>query len=91
MKLRKFAFTLAALLLLALCLAGCETNDAIGIKTDAEELTLIVEAEDFEWLEDYTHLKKLNLNGSTCYDAIEAYIAAHPNVDVTYTVALGDQ
>ena len=47
MKLRKFAFTLAALLLLALCLAGCETNDAIGIKTDAEELTLIVEAEDF--------------------------------------------
>ena len=91
MKLRKFAFTLAALLLLALCLAGCETNDAIGIKTDAEELTLIVEAEDFEWLEEYTHLKKLNLNGSTCYDAIEAYIAAHPNVDVTYTVALGDQ
>lgn len=68
------------LLVLVLCLAGC--------KSQTEELALVLTGEDFAQLSEYPNLKKLDLTGSRCYDAIEAYIAAHPEVEVTYTVAL---
>lgn len=75
---------LILLLALALCFAGC--------KAKTEELTLVLTGEsDFAQLEDYPELKKLDLTGSTCYDEIEAYIAAHPEVAVTYTVTLAGQ
>lgn len=72
---------LILLLVLVLCLAGCKTESP-------EELTLVLTASDFAQLEEYPNLKKLDLTGSTCYAEIERYIAAHPEVEVTYTVAL---
>lgn len=73
---------LVLLLALVLCFAGC--------KSQTEELALILtDAADFAQLEEYPNLKNLDLTGSTCYDAIESYITAHPEVEVTYTVALG--
>lgn len=74
---------LALVLALLLCFAGC--------KSRTEELTLVLTEADFAQLEEYPNLKKLDLTGSRCYDAIESYIAAHPEVEVTYTVALGGQ
>lgn len=75
---------LVFVLALVLCLAGCKSEN----KT--EELALVLTGEaDFAQLEEYPNLKKLDLSGSTCYDAIESYIAAHPEVEVTYTVSLG--
>ena len=71
---------LILVLALALCLAGC--------KSRTEELALVLTEADFAQLEEYPNLKKLDLTGSTCYDAIEDYIASHPEVEVTYTVAL---
>ena len=71
------------LLVLALCLAGCKAN--------TEELALVLTEADFAQLEEYPKLQRLDLTGSTCYDAIEAYIAAHPEVEVTYTVAFAGQ
>ena len=71
---------LILVLALALCLAGC--------KSRTEELALVITEADFAQLEEYPNLKKLDLTGSTCYDAIEDYIASHPEVEVTYTVAL---
>ena len=70
-------------LVLALCFAGC--------KSKTEELSLVITDGDFSQLEEYPNLKKLDLTGSTCYDEIEAYIAAHPEVEVTYTVTLAGQ
>lgn len=55
-----------------------------------EDLTLVVTEEDIDQLEDYPSLKRLDLSGSTCYDAIFAYMEAHPEVTVTYTVPLGE-
>ena len=55
-----------------------------------EDLATVVTAEDIGQLENYHDLKKLDLSGSSCYDAILDYIAAHPQVDVTYSVAVGN-
>lgn len=84
---------LAAVLLFAL--AGCQkdegtpTTEPTSTTTPFEKMTLIVTAEDIFQLEAYPSLKEVDLTGSTCYAAIEEYIKAHPEVAVTYTVALG--
>lgn len=63
-----------------------ETDPYAGV----EALTIVVTAEDISQLENYTDLQTLDLTGSSCYDAILTYIAAHPEVDVTYNVAVGN-
>jgi len=55
-----------------------------------EELALVVTEESINQLKQYPNLKKLDLSGSTCYQAIARYIEDHPQVEVTYTVDLGD-
>ena len=80
MKISKFLFTLA-LLVLILFQTGCaKLNPNAGI----EELTVVVT--DIATLDTYPDLKSVDLTGSTCYEAIETYIASHPNVAVTYKV-----
>ena len=54
-----------------------------------EQLSTIVTEDSIHQLENYPDLKELDLSGSTCYAAIFEYIAAHPDVQVSYTVALG--
>lgn len=54
------------------------------------QLTLVVTADTISQLEDYPYLKEVDLTGSTCYPEILAYMAAHPEVKVTYTVLLGN-
>lgn len=82
----KRSYLLAVCLMLALLLAlsGCaDPNESV------ETVTMIVTAEDISLLDNYPNLKEADLRGSTCYAAIEAYIAAHPGVAVEYTVDLG--
>ena len=55
-----------------------------------KELTLVVTEETIAQLENYPDLERVDLTGSTCYAAIAQYQAAHPQVEVIYTVALGD-
>ena len=74
--------------------AGCqgspaETTEPEPTDPPVEQLTLVVTEENISQLEQYPNLKRLDLTGSTCYAAISTYIANHPHVDVTYTVALG--
>jgi len=83
---------LAALMLLA----GCQQEDAAATTTQPtettppiEQLTLVVTEDSISQLEEYPALKRVDLTGSTCYDAIAAYMEKHPNVTVTYTVDLG--
>ena len=85
----------ALLALLLFLLAGC------GAQTPAAETTLATEAverlervvteENIGELEDYPGLKYLDLSGSTCYDAIARYRAAHPEVEVRYTLTFGSR
>ena len=96
MKLKIFA----VLFVLVLILAGCqEAPSAVTTTTTTapppettvpiEQLALVVTEDTISQLEEYPSLKQVDLTGSTCYAAIAEYMAAHPNVLVTYTVTLG--
>ena len=98
MKFQKQA--LLCILLALLCLAGCageEPFDGLSIpasqrqREKVEELTVVVTEEDFVLLEECINLKRLDLSGSTCYDAIMNYIKTHPQVQVSYSVTIGGQ
>ena len=85
----KRILTLIAVLLMALTLTACQlyTHDS---KEDVLEYALIAtDASDFEVLEQYPNLKYLDLRGSTCFEDILAYAAAHPDLHVRYTIDLG--
>ena len=89
MKISKILITLA-LLVLVLMQAGCSKEGApialLNPNAGIEELTKVVTAEEIATLDEYPDLKSVDLTGSTCYDAIEEYIASHPEVAVTYKV-----
>lgn len=69
------------------------TEETVPTETDprnlVEELTIVVTEEDIGQLEEYPNLKQVDLSGSTCYAAITAYMEAHPEVKVTYSVSFG--
>ena len=56
-----------------------------------ESLRLVLTAEELKALDGFSNLARLDLSGSTCYDAIWAFMTAHPDVDVRYTVQVGDR
>ena len=81
-------------LLLAMLLCGCAKEEPVPETTAppvVEKLTLVVTEEDIHRLEEYPDLKEVNFSSSTCYEAIRNYRLSHPEVKVTYTVALGDR
>ena len=83
--------TLSLLTLLAvflIALTACDNTDTQNNK-GIRELKLVVTAENISQLEDYPNLKRVDLTGSTCYEAIVAYMQKHPDVEVTYTVDVG--
>lgn len=66
---------------------GCEKHDP---NLDVLEYSLVAaDAAALQELDVYTNLQTLDLRGSDCYDAIESYIASHPQVKVTYDVKVG--
>ena len=54
-----------------------------------EEITAVMEAGELYTLEHYPNLKRVDLSGSTCYEAILAFMEKNPHIDVTYTVNVG--
>ena len=88
---KRFVLALALVCALLMAFAGCSSNPE---KTDdpkaAKELTMVVTADTISQLDQYPNLKKVDLTGSTCYQELAAYAAAHPEVEVIYTVDLGD-
>lgn len=98
----KKTFSLILLtVLLGVLLCGCEIQHAdpgaapsSPAATAAEEpdlreeLALVLNAGELETLEQYPHLKQVDLSGSTCYEEILSYIQTHPEIRVLYTVTL---
>jgi len=82
-------FILLAAALLTLCLAACSTDTAPEIEEQPKSITQVMSAQELAALEQNTELEYLDLSGSTCYDEILAYIEAHPEVEVKYTVDIG--
>ena len=81
---KKITWKIVFALLLALVLSGC------GGKAKLESLETEVTAETISDLKAYKSLKELQIVNSDCYDAIEEYISAHPQVSVRYEIAIGD-
>lgn len=65
--------------------APAESSDVSIIKTAPDKLAAVMTAEELEKL-DASRLKRLDLTGSTCYEAIENFKAKHENVEVIYAV-----
>lgn len=80
------------MLLCVVLLSGCGSAEPKVTETTApavEEVTMVVTADTISRLEDYPGLRRADLTGSTCYEAIAAYAGRHPEVEVLYTVELG--
>lgn len=57
-------------------------------KNTTEYAAVVGSSDDLTALEIYPNLAKLDLRGSDCYEDILTYMDAHPQVDVSYDVAL---
>ena len=57
---------------------------------DTETLTAPVTAADIPLLDSFTALRSADFSGSTCYPELIAWAEQHPDVAVSYTVALPD-
>ena len=89
MKLTKKSLLGVIVFMMVFCIAltGCAAEE----NAKAEELSLILAEEEFTVLDQFPNLKKLDLTGTDCYEAILAYAESHPQVDVTYSVSLGTE
>lgn len=54
------------------------------------EMTAVLEEGELSRLEQYPNLRYADLSGSRCYDAIDAFADAHPDIRIRYTLPLGD-
>lgn len=86
---KRFVLVIALTVALLMVLAACG-DGSTGNKNGVRELKLTVTADNISQLEEYPNLKRVDLTGSTCYEAILAYMQKHPNVEVTYTVDVGN-
>lgn len=87
--------TFAVLLAFALCtlLCGCAERvkfDNKNVSADITEVALVLQEGETYKLDELPQLVRADLSGSVCYDEITAWMAEHPNVDVTYTVTFPD-
>ena len=88
---KKVSIVLLSLLLTAaLVFSGCDKAEQAqphDPNLDVLEHTLVAaDAAALQELDIYVNLQTLDLRGSDCYEAIESYIAAHPQVKVIYDV-----
>ncbi len=73
------------------CLSACSDIIGFGANRKVVEYSAVVSSGDeLVELDRYPNLQFLDLCGSDCYDAIEEYIAAHPQVNVKYDVHIGE-
>lgn len=56
---------------------------------DAEEIAAVLNEGETALLDEFSALKRVDASGSVCYAELAAYRAAHPEIDVRYTVDLG--
>lgn len=59
-------------------------------KNDTTDLTVVLHDGETAKLDGFTALRTADFRGSSCTDEIIAWAQAHPQVDVTYDVALPD-
>lgn len=99
MKTNRFLlFFLLFISLFSLCACSAAGEPAVTSVPTEDPNSLVTEytgvvsgAEELTALNIYPNLSRVDLRGSTCYDAILSYKATHPEIDVMYDVTLGGQ
>ena len=87
----KRILTLISITMILLSLTACQLI-AHDYKDDVLEYALIAaDGSELDVLDQYPNLEYVDLRGSTCYEAILDYSAAHPNVKVRFSIELGQQ
>ena len=82
--------------LFCLLLSGCGTSvpyvhfSFATVPADAAELTAILTPEDIPLLDQLPQLRWADFSGSACYEEIYSWGAAHPEVELRYTVPFPD-
>ena len=54
---------------------------------DAESLNFPIKSSELELLDYFTSLKSVDFSGADCYDEIDAWAKAHPEVELTYSLS----
>lgn len=90
---KKTAIVSLFLLSCVLLLCGCTKKIALSVgeyPEDSVSIAAPLSAEDLALLDSFPLLQSLDLSGSTCYEEIQVWAQAHPQVAVRYTIALPD-
>lgn len=80
----------AVVLVLAMLLCGCTEKvefENVKLPVDTESVTMTIKAGETALLDAMPQLKYADLSGSDCYQEIADWAAAHPEVEVKYTVS----
>ncbi|MBE6759627.1 MAG: leucine-rich repeat domain-containing protein [Ruminococcaceae bacterium] len=85
---KKNKLIIAAVIACALLLGFLSIRQCMNMCVGDYSL-VVSDASELEELDKYPNLKTVDLTGSTCYDAIEEYIEAHPQISVKYDVQIG--
>ena len=84
-----------AALTCAVCLALCGCAPRVDfedkdVSVEKTEVSLVLQPGETAKLDELPALERADLSGSECYDEIIAWQAAHPDVEVIYTVTFPD-
>lgn len=84
-----------AALTCAVCLALCGCAPRVDfedkdVPVEKTEVSLVLQSGETAKLDELPALERADLSGSECYDEIIAWQAAHPDVEVIYTVTFPD-
>ncbi|MBQ7895689.1 MAG: hypothetical protein IJ364_03920, partial [Oscillospiraceae bacterium] len=90
---RKFIVALICIVFV-LSLCGCGAKPIVLSTGEYPQETISITApvvpEDLPLLDGFPQLQSADFSGSSCYEEIVSWAAAHPQVNVSYTVALPD-
>ena len=75
------------------CTCGCAPRvdfEDKDVPVEKTEVSLVLQPGETAKLDELPALERADLSGSECYDEIIAWQAAHPDVEVIYTVTFPD-
>ena len=83
--------SLIVLLMILSTLPACRLYNRDGKDSVLEYAMIATDGRDLDILDQYPNLQYVDLRGSTCFEDILEYAAAHPEVKVRYSIPIGEQ
>ena len=87
----KRILSLIVLVAIVFTFSGCRLFNRDGKESVQEYALVVTDPLQLSVLDDYPNLQYVDFRGSTCVDAVLDYTEAHPDIDVRFSVGLGQQ